>query len=152
MLKFGSKGIEKTKAGSKRPGGAGKLRTLHKFDFATFLNAGVHAMAGRSGAAAIEIALREAATSFDVRTTAQRLRARGDIHLADALELAAKPSPTVDRREGECLLVFSLGAGASTPCKMDLSDICSVAVGCSVEIAYCSEPEWRVLTVGFFLE
>ena len=110
-------------------------------------------MAGRSGAAAIEIALREAATSFDVRTTAQRLRARGDIHLADALELAAKPSPTVDRREGECLLVFnSVGDGASTPCKMDLSDICSVAVGCSVEIAYCSEPEWRVLTVGFFLE
>ena len=110
-------------------------------------------MAGRSGAAAIEIALREAATSFDVRTTAQRLRARGDTHLAEALErLAAKPSPTVDRREGECLLVFSLGAGASTPCKMDLSDICSVAVGCSVEIAYCSEPEWRVLTVGFFLE
>lgn len=110
-------------------------------------------MAGRSGAAAIEIALREAATSFDVRTTAQRLRARGDTHLAEALErLAAKPSPTVDRREGECLLVFSLGAGASTPCKMDISDICSVAVGCSVEIAYCSEPEWRVLTVGFFLE
>ena len=63
-------------------------------------------MAGRSGAAALEVALQEAATGFDARALAQTLRsgARPDAEaLASALEAAQSRTPLIQPREFEVL-------------------------------------------------
>ena len=65
-------------------------------------------MAGRSGAAAIEVALGEAAASFDAAALATQLRSssvRDAQALASALE-AVQGRPAVQTRDGECYLEF----------------------------------------------
>ena len=63
-------------------------------------------MAGRSGAAALEVALQEAATGFDARALAKTVRsgARPDAEaLASALEAAQSRTPLIQPREFEVL-------------------------------------------------
>ena len=105
-------------------------------------------MAGRSGAAAIEIELREAASKFDARTLAQRIRSGStpDEVLAAALDAISSAQPQADRREGELFLAFA--ADVDVTRRVEVTSLCDVR-GYGVEVHLCSD---RVTGVSIYLE
>lgn len=106
-------------------------------------------MAGRSGAAVIEVELREAATSFDVVRLARAVRrtaAPPDHVLADALEAVGSTVPQMDRREGEILLTFGNGTEEPTH-KIDCTTLYGAMCGTEVHMLHT-----QVIGVSFYLE
>ena len=109
-------------------------------------------MAGRSGAATIEVALREAAQNFNAKQLADLVRKSSDPDaseaLAAALEAAALQKPRLERREGEVWLEFASPKDSAR--RMDCSSLLS-SVGYGVEVLY--DPDERVFYgVSFYLE
>ena len=135
-------------------------------------------MAGRSGAAAIEMSLREAAEGFDsvaMKKLAERVRsappfsvstsASDDTALADALCARANDvevSRQVKRNEGECLLTFNADEDGMVDIRKGVTvfDCSSLAAleGCGMEVLVRMHgpagealvPE--VVAVSFYLE
>ena len=70
-------------------------------------------MAGRSGAAAIAVALREAGESFSAQKLAAKCRAANPT-LAAALELLKDKQPAMKVDEAECYLMFAAGEVAQS--------------------------------------
>ena len=82
------------------------------------------AMAGRSGAAALEVALQEAATGFNARALAKTVRsgARPDAEaLASALEAVQSRTPLIQPREFECYLEYAAVADGAPVRRADVS-------------------------------
>lgn len=96
-------------------------------------------MAGRSGSAAIEVELAEAAKSFDAPTVAAKLRDSalddGD-DIATALEAMRDHKPQMIRREGEHYMLFA-EAPADSIKRTDVSE----EAGCS---GFGMEVHWFV--------
>lgn len=119
-------------------------------------------MAGRSGAALIEMELREAAQRIDPRALAEGVRKRakpGEDALAAALDALgeADAKPRIERLDGEVLAHFDLlsaDAGASVQ-KFDVTELCA-ADGYSVEVHICApcklNAPMQVACFSFFLE
>ena len=107
-------------------------------------------MAGRSGAAAIEVELREAAKSFDARELAGRVRAAStpDEELADALDAIVSATPSIDRREGEVFLSFADPVGDGATRRVDCSALCAPC-GYGMEVQLHQQ---RVVGVSIYLE
>ena len=106
-------------------------------------------MAGRSGAAAIQLALKEAATGFSARAMAKTLRAQGcEAAVADALERCTEPpelqSVMVEGAPAEYYLLFC-GDGA---CARKLDVDTSEGYGVQIELLESGE----VRGVSIFLE
>ena len=107
-------------------------------------------MAGRSGAAAIEVELREAAKSFNARELAGRVRAAPtpDEELAAALDAIASATPSIDRREGELFLSFGDPASDGATRRIDCSELCAPC-GYGMEVHLHKQ---RVVGVSIYLE
>lgn len=83
-------------------------------------------MAGRSGAAAIEVALREAAASFDAHALANKLRGSAmpdGAALASALEPLHGQKPVLQQREGELYLEYAAVPDSVTLKRADVSTL-----------------------------
>jgi len=94
-------------------------------------------MAGRSGAAALEIELREAARSFQDNLPALILHLQSN-HSAIAASLAraaraGAPPPTLERREDELYLAYSTAVAAAHVERTDVSTAFG-ELGCGVEL------------------
>lgn len=109
-------------------------------------------MAGRSGAAAIEVALREAATSFDGRALAEFLRLTNP-SVANALEAASREQTgKLEPREGELYLAFAAVPENARVTREDVSQSAG-AVGHGVELQLFAGDSSLVLAgVSFYLE
>lgn len=98
------------------------------------------AMAGRSGAAALEIEMREAVAKFDARAMAAEIRRGGDANslsaqaAASALEAAHGVKPQLHQREGELFLEYATAPAGAQLTKHDIP-----ADGYGIELQYCSE-------------
>ena len=110
-------------------------------------------MAGRSGAAAIELELAEAAKTFDALAVAAKLRDsaldNGD-DLASALEAVRKQKPQMIQREGEAYMQF-----ADTPVeqpikKTDVSEEAGSG-GCGMEIHWFLDDRGSTVVAGVSL-
>ena len=106
-------------------------------------------MAGRSGAAAIEVELREAARKFDAHKVAQRIRAGStpDEVLAAALDAIGSVSPRAHRREGEMFLAFGDESACGTR-RVEVTSLCD-AHGYGVEVHLRDD---HVVAVSIYLE
>jgi len=115
-------------------------------------------MAGRSGSAAIVVALVEAAEAFDAAITASRIRdstlTTVDKHaLADALDEVRATKPKPERGEEDAVLHFNSAVELADRRKVDISDFTG-ALGCGVEadVQTCPNGSLSLLSVAFFLE
>jgi hypothetical protein len=110
-------------------------------------------MAGRSGAAAIESELREAASKFDCKTLAASVRKSNDQShdeaLASALEALSSTTPCFDRREGELLWELDDAADSAVR-KVDCTSLCGLS-GCGLEVQL-SESRGVIVGVSLYLE
>ena len=105
-------------------------------------------MAGRSGAAAIEVELRDAAQRFDAKQLAERVRkSGGDETLAAALDAVVSETPQFERREGEVFLAFRAGSEQAAR-RMDCTAASGLR-GCGLEVLLL---DGSVLGVSFYLE
>ena len=107
-------------------------------------------MAGRSGAAAIEVELAEAATSFDALAVAAKLRAsaldnREDLALA--LEAVREQKPQMIKREGECYMQYAEGDSVK---RTDVSEEAG-SVGCGMEIHWIVDDRGGTALAGISL-
>eukprot|EP00310_Coccolithus_braarudii_P002216 CAMPEP_0183360154 /NCGR_PEP_ID=MMETSP0164_2-20130417/54474_1 /TAXON_ID=221442 /ORGANISM="Coccolithus pelagicus ssp braarudi, Strain PLY182g" /LENGTH=110 /DNA_ID=CAMNT_0025534449 /DNA_START=39 /DNA_END=371 /DNA_ORIENTATION=- len=95
-------------------------------------------MAGRSGAAAIEVELRDAAAGFDPRQLATRVRVSSlsdAAVLADALNVASTLTPQLIRREGEAYLAFGeLSSDTPLARRIDCTALYGGAAGFGIEV------------------
>jgi len=105
-------------------------------------------MAGRSGAAAIEMELRETAKHFSATRLARAIRAGDapDHALADALEAVGTTMPQIERREGEIFLAFCIDTQEPTR-KVDCTAIYGALCGTEVHMLH-----ERALGVSLYLE
>lgn len=111
-------------------------------------------MAGRSGAAAIEVALREAVASFDPRKLAAKFAAVGDTAAATALQELDGSTRSERVEDGERLLVYADESACAPTRKVDVSSMCD-AVGYGAELLLGSKSSGdgqRVVSVSFYLE
>ena len=112
-------------------------------------------MAGRSGAAALEIALREAANSFDPKVLGAKLRQSNspdDTALANLLDGIASMTPVLERRDGEVVLSFC-GASVEVARRVDISDLCCAnGYGVELVVAAGNDQAEVVVRVSFYEE
>ena len=106
-------------------------------------------MAGRSGAAALEVALQEAATGFDARALAKTVRsgARPDAEaLASALEAVQSSTPLIQPREFECYLEY---AAVANDVPVQRADVSMAGASHGVELSLL---EGALVGVSLYLE
>ena len=106
-------------------------------------------MAGRSGAAALEVALQEAATGFDAQALANAMRSgtRPDAEaLASALEAVQSRTPRIQPREFECYLEYTAVANGAPVRRADVS---MAGATHGVELSLL---EGALVGVSFYLE
>ena len=117
-------------------------------------------MAGRSGSAAIVVALVEAAEAFDPLRLAERIRDYAESSLipdaalvADAFVNACNLKPKPERGDEEAVLLFSGPAGDRPSRKVDLCEFMP-GCGCGVEAMLQLQEDASLLlcSVTFYLE
>ena len=106
-------------------------------------------MAGRSGAAAMEVALREVAASFDASKLGAQL-VSSDPAVAAAL-IAIKHKPFIEMREGECYLEYSSAPEGGVVRRKDVTPV-SGAAGHGVELLLVGDEPCTLIGVSLFVE
>ena len=108
-------------------------------------------MAGRSGAALIDVELREAARTFDAAAMAKLVRTRsaaGDDEVAAALDAVGDGKPErIERLEGEMLAHFGAAPDGDVR-KCDVTELCAVD-GYGIELQLSAA---RLARVSFYQE
>ena len=111
-------------------------------------------MAGRSGAAAVEVELREAATRFDAKELAACVHAAAANddkwrEIAAALDSVSAIAPHVERGEGEAFLRFAEAADGASLRRVDCTELVGESLGFGLELLLNGE---QLVGVSLYLE